>query len=726
MRAFFEMLVCHAMLLSWRASPPTLRECRVHTEAKLATSWRQKGGVAQLVPLYSHARHPQPRRGHRAGIAIAGAIALKVLHWGSRRAPRRSRLRELRHQRAASLRAVANPDLEMLCELVRLVGLPEVLTDPGNPQAASLAKAQADSAQVSGSVPEEVAPFSKLLELMNDDALTRIDLYDSGKVASVQIGDGGELERYAFDLPGLTPNFISTLVEHGVTIAVHRPQDSSVEPYVMVLYLLAYFALMGASIRWLTKHILGRLGFKSRAEVQMEPNTGVSLNDVAGIDEAKEEIADIISFLRTPERFAAVGARAPRGILLTGLPGTGKTFAARALAGEAGVPIIQVSAAEFVERFVGVGASRVRDIFHKARTNAPCIVFIDELDAIGKMRQNGSHAGGKSATEREQTLNQILCEMDGFQSQSHNVIVVAATNHAHTLDEALLRPGRFDRQITLDLPTLEGRKQILAVHAANKRFASGVDFAQVARNTVGFSGAELANLVNESAILAVRRDKPHITTGELDEALDRVSVGISERRPVVGERFRKVLAYYQAGQSLVRLLLADHDAVRRVTLMQPRHNVKSASMRLMGDSQFVSHRELKVSITGLLGGRAAEMVVFGPRCVTSAASKDLQAAEKLARSMVTRYGMSALGSISIDDGELPGTAYSENLAHLIDSAVSGITNSCFDDASALLSEHRACLDRIASELLEYEELSGTRLEEIIGSFAQLPALCSIK
>jgi len=288
------------------------------------------------------------------------------------------------------------------------------------------------------------------------------------------------------------------------------------------------------------------------------------------------------------------------------------------------------------------------------------------------------------------------------------------------LDKALLRPGRFDRRITLTLPSLEGRRQILGVHAVNKSFAEDVDLAQVARGTAGFSGAELANLVNESAILAARREKVHITKAELDEALDRVSSGIVERRPVVGEKSRKVLAYYQAGQSLVRLLLAEHDDVRRVTLVQPRHEVKSASARLMGDNQFVSQKELTASITGLLSGRAAERLVFGPGGVTSAAGKDLQAAEKLARAMVTSYGMSELGSIAIDDGDFTGPAYSEDLAHCIDKAVGGITSSCFDDAFALLSKHRACLDCIASELLQHEELSGEKLDDIVERFVQLP------
>jgi len=447
----------------------------------------------------------------------------------------------------------------------------------------------------------------------------------------------------------------------------------------------------------------------------LQPDTGVKFEDVAGIEEAKEELTEIVDFLKAPERFVKVGAKIPKGVLLTGPPGTGKTLMAKALAGESGVPFIQSSASEFIEMFVGVGASRVRDIFKQAKEKAPCIVFIDEIDAIG--RQRGAGMGGGN-DEREQTLNQILTEMDGFEGNT-GVIVVAATNRSDVLDSALLRPGRFDRRVEVGLPDVKGREQILKVHSKNKKLAEGVTLKDVASRTVGFSGADLENLMNESAILAARRNLKSITLDEINDATDRVVAGL-QGRALPDNASKKLVAYHEAGHALVGTLLAYSDPVNKVTLV-PRGQAKGLTWFTPGEDQsLVSTNMFKARIATALGGRAAEQLVFGEAQVTSGAGGDLQQVEGMARAMVTQFGMSDVGSMTFSPGNFMGPDYSEDVSSKIDDAIRTISDQAYLTALKVLMENRACLDKIADELVEQETLSGEKLRDMIAKYTAIP------
>jgi len=454
---------------------------------------------------------------------------------------------------------------------------------------------------------------------------------------------------------------------------------------------------------------------KQNPKLMVQPDTGVKFKDVAGIDECKEELQEIVEFLQNPARFVKVGAKIPKGVLLTGPPGTGKTLMAKALAGESGVPFIQASASEFIEMFVGVGASRVRDIFKTAKENAPCIVFIDEIDAIG--RQRGAGMGGGN-DEREQTLNQILTELDGFEG-NNGVIVVAATNRADILDSALLRPGRFDRRLTVGLPDMRGREQILKVHVKNKKLGPGILLSDVAKRTTGFSGADLENLMNEAAILAVRRGLKAISMLEINDATDRVIMGL-EGRSLYDNTSKKLIAYHEAGHALVGSLLPHHDEVNKVTLI-PRGQAKGLTWFTPHEDQsLVSTNMMKARIAGALGGRAAEQLVFGNSLVTTGAGGDLQLVEQLCRQMVTRLGMSDFGFLVMDDGDFRGPSYSEEMASKIDDAIQNISDECYVNAYSILQKNRACLDKIADELTEYETLTGDRLRTIVREFTSIP------
>jgi cell division protease FtsH len=385
------------------------------------------------------------------------------------------------------------------------------------------------------------------------------------------------------------------------------------------------------------------------------------------------------------------------------------------LAGESGVPFIQSSASEFIELFVGVGASRVRDIFKQAKEKAPCIVFIDEIDAIG--RQRGAGMGGGN-DEREQTLNQILTEMDGFEGNS-GVIVVAATNRSDILDNALLRPGRFDRRVQVGLPDVKGREQILKVHIRNKKLAEEITLTDVAKRTAGFSGADLENLMNESAILTARRNKPAITLDEINDATDRVIAGLAGRA-LSDNASKKLIGYHEAGHALVGTLLPYHDPVNKVTLI-PRGQAKGLTWFTPNEDQsLISTNTMKARIAGALGGRAAEQVVFGSSQVTTGAGGDLQQVERMARAMVTQFGMSDVGSIAIDDGGFQGPNYSQELASRIDDAIRALSDEGYVKAIKLCMENRACLDRITEELVETETMSGQRLREIVSEYTQIP------
>jgi cell division protease FtsH len=456
---------------------------------------------------------------------------------------------------------------------------------------------------------------------------------------------------------------------------------------------------------------------KSRARFQMEAKTGVKFADVAGVKEAKEELEEVVTFLKQPEKFTAVGAKIPKGVLLIGPPGTGKTLLAKAIAGEAGVPFFSMSGSEFVEMFVGVGASRVRDLFKKAKENAPCLIFIDEIDAVG--RQRGAGIGGGN-DEREQTLNQLLTEMDGFEGNT-GIIIIAATNRPDVLDQALLRPGRFDRQVIVDVPDLKGRQEILTVHAQNKKIDPSVSLEAIARRTPGFTGADLANLLNEAAILTARRRKEAVTDLEIDNAIDRVVAGM-EGTALVDSKNKRLIAYHEVGHALVGTFVKGHDPVQKVTLI-PRGQALGLTWFTPNEEQgLISRSQILARIAATLGGRAAEEIVFGKAEVTTGAGNDLQQVTNLARQMVTKFGMSDLGPVSLENQNndvflgrdwMNKSEYSEDIAAKIDGAVREIVNRCYIQAKEILEENRLILERVVDMLIEQETIEGDVFRKIV-------------
>jgi cell division protease FtsH len=465
---------------------------------------------------------------------------------------------------------------------------------------------------------------------------------------------------------------------------------------------------------------------KSRARFHMEAETGVTFDDVAGIEEAKEELQEVVTFLKQPEKFTAVGARIPKGVLLVGPPGTGKTLLAKAISGEAGVPFFSISGSEFVEMFVGVGASRVRDLFRKAKDSAPCLVFIDEIDAVG--RQRGTGIGGGN-DEREQTLNQLLTEMDGFEGNT-GVIIIAATNRPDVLDSALLRPGRFDRQITVDLPAYNGRLGILEVHARTKKLAPEVSLETIARRTPGFSGAALANLLNEAAILTARRRKESITNLEIDDAIDRVTIGLS-LTPLLENKKKWLIAYHEVGHALLMTLLKNTDPLNKVTIIPRSGGIQGFAQQVFDeervDSGLYSRAWLTDQITIYLGGRAAEVEIFGESEVTIGASSDLKAVANLAREMVTKLGMSDLGNIALEDGDREvflgrdwgsRSDYSEEMAVQVDRQVRQIVTHCYEMARRMIREHRPLIDKLVEILLDKETIEGDDFRTIVKQYTQ--------
>ncbi len=458
---------------------------------------------------------------------------------------------------------------------------------------------------------------------------------------------------------------------------------------------------------------------RSRARVAMGNSPTVSFDDVAGVEEAKEELQEVVEFLKFPERFLALGAKIPKGVLLVGPPGTGKTLMARAVSGEAGVPFFSISGSEFVEMFVGVGASRVRDLFDQAKRNAPCIVFVDEIDAVGRHR--GAGLGG-GHDEREQTLNQILVEMDGFDTGT-NVIVLAATNRPDILDPALLRPGRVDRRVTLDNPDIRGRRQILEVHSKGKPLSADVDLDRVARQTVGFSGADLANLVNESAILAARQNQKEIGPQEFYESIDRVMAGPQRKSRRISERDKEMTAYHEAGHALVAHTLPEADPVAKVTIVARGHAGGFTKTIPIEDRSLITRNQLEARLAMAMGGRAAEELVFDE--VTTGASNDLEQATNIAQTMVTRYGMSQkLGPRTFGKREemvflgreiSEQRDYSDTVAQTIDEEVRRLIQAAYDTAKRILEEERVKLDHISSYLIEYETIDEEQVPEIFDS-----------
>jgi cell division protease FtsH len=575
--------------------------------------------------------------------------------------------------------------------------------------------------------------YGRFLEYLDADRVTNVDLYDGGRTAIIEANDQdieNRTQRWRVDLPVNAPELIQKLKEKQVSFDAHPLRNDGAIWGLLgnlifpVLLITGLFFLFRRS-----NNLPGGPGQamnfgKSRARFQMEAKTGVKFDDVAGIEEAKEELQEVVTFLKQPEKFTAVGARIPKGVLLVGPPGTGKTLLAKAIAGEAGVPFFSISGSEFVEMFVGVGASRVRDLFKKAKDNAPCIIFIDEIDAVG--RQRGAGIGGGN-DEREQTLNQLLTEMDGFEGNT-GIIIIAATNRPDVLDAALLRPGRFDRQVTVDAPDIKGRLEVLQVHARNKKLDSSVSLEAIARRTPGFTGADLANLLNEAAILTARRRKEGITLLEIDDAVDRVVAGM-EGTPLVDSKSKRLIAYHEIGHALVGTLLKDHDPVQKVTLI-PRGQAQGLTWFMPNEEQgLISRSQLKARITGALGGRAAEEVIFGRAEVTTGAGGDLQQLSGMARQMVTRFGMSDLGPLSLESqqGEVflgrdwtTRSEYSEAIACRIDAQVRMIVEECYSNAKNIMRDHRSLADRLVDLLIEKETINGDELRQIVAEYAEVP------
>jgi len=468
------------------------------------------------------------------------------------------------------------------------------------------------------------------------------------------------------------------------------------------------------------------MGFgRSQARIQPEGSIDVRFEDVAGIAEAKQELEEVVTFLRQPERFTTIGAKIPKGVLLVGPPGTGKTLLAKAIAGEAGVPFFSIAASEFVEMFVGVGASRVRDLFRRAKEKAPCIIFIDEIDAVG--RQRGAGIGGGN-DEREQTLNQLLTEMDGFQDNS-GVILLAATNRPDVLDTALMRPGRFDRRIIVDLPDRRGREQILAVHARSRPLDPEVSLSDWASRTPGFSGADLSNLLNEAAILTARRDLQTINDQALNDALERITMGLGVA-PLQDSAKKRLIAYHEIGHALITTLLPQADQLDKVTLL-PRAGGVGGFARTMPDEEIldsglISKAYLRARLVVAMGGRAAELVVFGPSEVTQGASGDLEMVSRICREMVTRYGFSSLGPVALeaDAGEVflgrdwlrSDPHYSRETGNRIDTLVRSLARESLQEAINLLSPRRALVDRLVDLLIEQETLGGEEFRAVVSRY----------
>ena len=586
-------------------------------------------------------------------------------------------------------------------------------------------------------------PYSEMMDLVEQDQIKEIQLKDGVLYATPVDGytytektdnkyrepktyTQSEKSKLTLYTTYLTDTRLLPLLdEHNVEYSSPVKSSWSVLGDILVMYVLPMVLMIGLFLlvmRIASKNGggiggIGNVG-KSNAKVYMEKQTGVTFKDVAGQDEAKESLEEIIDFLHNPGKYTAIGAKLPKGALLVGSPGTGKTLLAKAVAGEANVPFFSISGSDFVEMFVGVGASRVRDLFKEAAKVAPCIIFIDEIDTIGKSRDGGRFGGND---EREQTLNQLLAELDGF-DPSKGVIVLGATNRPEVLDKALLRPGRFDRQVVVNLPDVRGREQILQVHARKVKMAPGVSFERIARGTSGFSGAQLANLVNEAALLAARKGLKEITEAELEEARDKVSWGRERRSLAINERGRRITAVHEAGHAICLLKTPHSEPLHRVTIV-PRGGALGMTMWLPSDDKMHQLRsEMLDQLVVAMGGRCAEQIVFGD--VTSGATGDIKSATNLARRMVCEFGMSEKLGL-IEYGEHQGEVYiardlgtrsrnySESTAELIDSEVRFLVDSAYERAMAILTENRDKLDILTEALMEFETLEGSQVMDIL-------------
>ncbi|HEX9015788.1 MAG TPA: ATP-dependent zinc metalloprotease FtsH [Chloroflexota bacterium] len=580
----------------------------------------------------------------------------------------------------------------------------------------------------------QIIHLDQLAKLVRDGAVRDITL--NGDLATITMADGSTAvvrkESQASLLETLRGYGVPEAQIQAVSLDVRDPVTAGgtsgtwavvIVTGVTIVFILGLIFIVsrgGGAGRYgsFTRSGARMFGRSKTEKAQAAP--AVTFSDVAGVDEARQELAEVVDFLKYPEKFTALGARIPKGVLLVGPPGTGKTLLARAVAGEAGVPFLSISGSEFVEMFVGVGASRVRDLFGRARRAAPCIVFVDEIDAVGRHRSAGVRGGHGGHDEREQTLNQILVEMDGFDGRT-GVVVIAATNRPDVLDEALLRPGRFDRQVMLDNPDIKGRKAILSIHSKGKPLSRGVDLDTVARQTPGFSGADLANLLNEAAILAARRNKKSIAQGDIEEAVDRVIAGPQRKSRVISERERKVTSFHEVGHAMVATALPNCDIVHKVTIIGRGRAGGFTRFLPAEDRSLWARSQFLDTLAAMLGGHVAEEIVFGE--VTTGASNDIERATELAERMVCQYGMSdRFGPLALGRAE-PGSqvgrggfeqkAYSDEMAREIDQEIRLLMDDARARAKAVLSEHRSSLDEISLLLLEKETLSGDEFRELL-------------
>jgi len=564
--------------------------------------------------------------------------------------------------------------------------------------------------------------YSDFVEAVQDNEVSRVLISPDRGTAQVVENDG----RRAVVNLAPDKDLLKLLTDHNVDIAVQPSREPAA--WQQAVGSLIFPLLLLGGLFFLLRRAQGGGGNqamnfgKSKARLQMEPQTQVTFGDVAGIEGAKLELTEVVDFLKNPDRFTAVGAKIPKGVLLVGPPGTGKTLLAKAVAGEAGVPFFSISGSEFVEMFVGVGASRVRDLFEQAKKSAPCIVFIDEIDAVG--RQRGAGLGGGN-DEREQTLNQLLTEMDGFEGNT-GIIIVAATNRPDVLDAALMRPGRFDRQVVVDRPDYAGRLQILGVHARGKTLAKDVDLDKIARRTPGYTGADLANLLNEAAILAARRQLTEVAMDEVNDAIERVMAGPEKKDRVMSEKRKRLVAYHEAGHALVGALMPDYDPVQKISII-PRGNAGGLTFFTPSEermeSGLYSRAYLQNQMAVALGGRVAEEIVYGEDEVTTGASNDLQQVARVARQMVTRFGMSdRLGPVALgrsQGGMFLGRDiaaerdFSEDTAAAIDEEVSDLVAVAYKRATCVLIDNRSVLDELAEMLVEKETVDADDLQELL-------------
>ena len=569
--------------------------------------------------------------------------------------------------------------------------------------------------------------YSKLLDLVHRDRIEKATFSPDMQRLLVVDVDGN---RYRLDALPPDPDLLSDLAAHKVDVTV-LPAQQDGNAGDLLRSLLVPLLLFGG-LFLLSRRIGGGFGAggmnnpldmgRSQAKVLMVPKTGITFDDVAGVEGAKLELQEVVSFLKNSDEFTEVGAQVPRGVILEGPPGTGKTLLARAVAGEAGVPFFSISGSEFVEMFVGVGAARVRDLFAQAKKNAPCIIFIDEIDAVGRQRGAG-YAGGND--EREQTLNQLLTEMDGFEGNA-GVIVIAATNRSDVLDQALLRPGRFDRRVTVDLPDVRGRLGILRVHARNKPLAPDVDLEVIARRTPGFSGASLQSLMNEAAIMAARRNATQISNEDVDGALDRVLLGPAKKDTIMSEYKKRLVAYHEAGHALIGALTPSYDQPIKVTIL-PRGGAGGVTFfapdEQRSESGMYSRQFLEAQLSVALGGRVAEEIVYGTEEATTGASNDLQQVTNVARRMVTEFGMSdVLGPITVESSGMPfmgrelgsrGLPFSMETRKLVDAEVDRLVRGAYQRTRDLLTKNRPLLDKLADLLVEKETVTSTEIALLI-------------